>query len=364
MLTGFASASILVAAILTYYTALLHLTRRSKKGSYTFRILRGLLVGTQTLQLYFIASGAYQKSPFLLYPFVTLLFLTGPLNYIRYFKFFYPEGKIPGRLLVQILPAALVLSLETWFYFFSASQSGVTALFSNPLEYFATYVLLTGVVVALIQHGSLLRLELGFASRQPMREPVQLSSGILVLYMLNTLLIALGFVLTHPNLMHLGIFFMGIAGIAYLLFENRYPDFYQMVAFEQRQEKYKKSLIQGLSRDKILNRLGELMEEEKIYQQPDLKLDEVAARLYITPHQLSEFVNDSMGMNFASYINHYRVEEARKLLLENPEESILAIGFQVGFGSKQSFNHSFKQQTGLTPSAYRKGSHCPEKLPG
>ena len=109
-----------------------------------------------------------------------------------------------------------------------------------------------------------------------------------------------------------------------------------------------------MSRDKIIARLRELMEEEKIYRQFDLKLDEVAAMLFITPHQLSEFINDLMGMNFASYINQYRVEEAKSILVNKPEESTLAIGFQVGFGSKQSFNTIFKQQTGTTPSGYRK----------
>jgi AraC-like DNA-binding protein len=127
-----------------------------------------------------------------------------------------------------------------------------------------------------------------------------------------------------------------------------------LVAREEREQKYKKSLIQGLSKDKIIDRLHELMEVEKIYRQFDLKLDDVAAMLLITPHQLSEFVNDYMKMNFTSYINHYRVEEAKRLLVSNPEQSTLSIGFDVGFGSKQSFNTIFKQQTGMTPSGYRK----------
>jgi AraC-like DNA-binding protein len=42
--------------------------------------------------------------------------------------------------------------------------------------------------------------------------------------------------------------------------------------------------------------------------------------------------------------------------MEKPEESTLAIGFQVGFGAKQSFNTLFKQQTDMTPSGYRKNN--------
>lgn len=354
MLAAAAATSIFIATVLTFYTALLHLTRRKKTHSYTFRIVRDILVGIQTLQLYFVAAGNHLAASWLLYPFITLLFLSGPLNYIRYFKFFYPEGKIPPSVLAQLLPAGLIFLLESGFYLFADSQTAVREVFAAPLQHAVTYIILAGVLVAIIQYGFLLRLEIGFASRQATREPVLLSSAILVLYMVNTILISVGFILANCDLMHLGIFFLGIAGITYLLFENRYPDFYQLVALEQRQEKYKKSLILGLSREKIINRLKELMDDEKLYCQFDLKLEEVAGMLFITPHQLSEFVNDCMGMNFSSYINQFRVEEAKSLLVEKPKESTLAIGFQVGFGSKQSFNATFKQQTGMTPSEYRK----------
>lgn len=351
-----ASSVIAIAAMLTFYTALLHLTRRHPGRSYLFRLIRDLLVGLQTLQLYFVTKDLHLQYPFLLYLFVTLLFLSGPLNYIRYFMFFYPGGKIPARIKWQILPAVLVFLGETWFYFVNQAQSQVVmrAMFSHPTQYTASYVVLIGVIAALIQYGMLLRLETRFLTSQQTREPVLISSAIMILYMLNIVLIACGFFLVNRVLMDLGILLMGIAGIVYLLFENRYPDFYQLVAREQKQERYKRSLIQGLSREKIIVRLRELMEEEKIYRQFDLKLDEVAAMLLITPHQLSEFINDLMGMNFATYVNQYRVDEAKKLLVEQPEESTLVIAFQVGFGSKQSFNTTFKQQTGMTPSGYRK----------
>jgi len=354
MLAAAAATSIFTAAVLTFYTALLHITRRNKTRSYTFRIVRDILVGIQTLQLYFYAAGFHLTTAWLMYPFITLLFLSGPLNYIRYFKFFYPEDKIPPRVLAQIVPAGLVLIGETWFYFFNDSQSIIQDLFAHPAQFAASYVILTGVVMALIQYALLLRLEIGFASRQPTREPVLISSALILFNMLNILLTALGFFTNQQAMTHLGIFLLGVSGMIYLLFENRYPDFYQLVAREERQEKYKKSLIQGLSREKIINRLKELMEDEKLYRQFDLKLEEVAARLFITPHQLSEFVNDCMGMNFSSYINGFRVQEAKALLVEKPDESTLAIAFQVGFGSKQSFNTTFKHQTGMTPSEYRK----------
>ena len=124
--------------------------------------------------------------------------------------------------------------------------------------------------------------------------------------------------------------------------------------------KYVGALDQGTTstRFMIFDHAGQVvaidqMEHEQIYRHDDLKLEEVASMLYITPHQLSEFVNDQMGMNYASYINQFRVDEAKHLLVSEPEMSTLMIAFEVGFGSKQSFNKIFKNQTGLTPSGYR-----------
>jgi AraC-like DNA-binding protein len=355
-LTNASSLMIAVAAVLTFYTALLHLTRSGFHRGYLFRVIRDLIVGTQTLQLYFITRNLHLAYPFLLYGFITLLFIGGALSYIRYFLFFYPGGKIPRRVLAQMLPAALIFVGETWFYFSSPerSQAEIRAVFTDPPAHFLSYVILTGLVVLLIQNGMLLNLELGFRNNEKVRAPVLLSSILNVFYMIGYVFTGSGFFLANPALMDSGILILGLTGIIYLLFENRYPSFYRLVAQEERQKKYRKSLIQGLSQNKIIARLQELMEEEKIYRQLELKLEDVAALLFITPHQLSEFINDCMGMNFATYVNRYRIEEAKTLLIEQPEKNTLSICFEVGFGSKQSFNTLFKQHTGMTPTEYRK----------
>jgi AraC-like DNA-binding protein len=351
-----ASLVIGIFAVLTFYTALLHITRKNVNNSYKFRIVRDLIVGIQSLQLCFVTLNMQLEYPFLLYPFMTLLFISGSLYYIRYFMFFYPGSRIPLRLILQMVPAAIILAGETWFYFIDTGQNkaALSSLFANPANNPVTLLLVAGVLVLLFQYVLLLRLESGFLNNNNMREPVRISMIITILYMADIALITAGFILANSAIMDSGIILIGLTGLTYLLFENRYPHFYQLVAREEKQIKYKKSLIRGLSTDKIMLRLQELMEEEKIYRQFELKLDEVAAMLLITPHQLSEFINDYMGINFSSYVNKYRVEEARELLAANPDQSTLSIGMEVGFGSKPSFNTIFKQKTGMTPSEYRK----------
>jgi AraC-like DNA-binding protein len=356
LLNSVAPVVVGISAVLIFYTALLHLSRKSITGSYKFRILRDVLLGIQILQLYFLSKNLQLDYPILFFPFITLLFVTGPLSYMRYHMFFYPGGKIPDKVKLQLIPAAIVLIGEIWFYFFNmgSSREILRNVFSNPPQYFITYVILIGVLVTLVQNGVLLKFELSFVDKKETREPVMISSAILILYMLDMLLIAGGFFFSHRVILLTGILLIGVTGITYLLFENRFPDFYQLVAREERQKKYKKSLLEGVSKEKIMERLRELMDLEQIYSQLDLKLDDVAAMLLITPHQLSEFMNDVIGINFASYINKYRVRAAKNLLIEHPEKSTLEIAFEVGFGSKASFNTIFKQQTGMTPSEFRK----------
>jgi AraC-like DNA-binding protein len=74
----------------------------------------------------------------------------------------------------------------------------------------------------------------------------------------------------------------------------------------------------------------------------------------VTPHQLSEILNERLNMNFSSYLNGFRVREAERLLVKRGDRSIIEIAFEVGFNSKASFNNHFLKQTGLTPSEYRK----------
>ncbi len=355
-LESLSSGVIAVEAVLVFYTALLHLTRSNNQRAFAFRIIRDLIVGVQTTQLYLISAKRYLELPFLLYPFITLLYLSGALSYIRYFLFLYPGEKIPLRIKAQLAPTALIFAWETWFYFsdMQRSQAEIRAVFSDPPHYLITLVIGVGMLVLLVQNAMLLKLELSFRDNEKVRAPVLLSSILTMFSMIGYLVAAVGFMLAAAPMLNAGILILGLVGIIYLLFENRYPGFYLLVAQEERQKKYRKSLIQGLSRDKIMRRLEELMVEDKVYRQLELKLDEMAAMLYITPHQLSEFLNDCLGVNFTTYVNRFRIEEARQLLIQQPERSTLSICFEVGFGSKQSFNTVFKQHTGMTPSDFRK----------
>lgn len=85
-----------------------------------------------------------------------------------------------------------------------------------------------------------------------------------------------------------------------------------------------------------------------------MKEENIAKELGLSLHQLSEIVNVEFGNNFPSLINQYRIEEAKKLLLDHPEKTTSEIGGRAGFSSKSTFYMEFKKFTGTNPNAYRR----------
>ena len=104
-----------------------------------------------------------------------------------------------------------------------------------------------------------------------------------------------------------------------------------------------------------MNRILLLMVEEKLYQEAELTLHQLAERLQIPNYQVSQALNEGLKKNFYDLINGYRVEEAKRLLLDEKSRNytILSIGFEAGFNSKTTFNTVFKKFTGLTPTEFR-----------
>lgn len=97
------------------------------------------------------------------------------------------------------------------------------------------------------------------------------------------------------------------------------------------------------------------MKKEKPYLNGDLKQSDLAEKLNLSSHNLSEILNFSFDQNFYNFVNSYRIIEAQKLIKnqENKNTKMLTIAFDSGFKSKTSFNRIFKKHTGLTPTEYK-----------
>ncbi|GEM_PF-1750641 len=129
-----------------------------------------------------------------------------------------------------------------------------------------------------------------------------------------------------------------------------------------RAARYENSGLTRAASISIAKKLVGLMSEEKVYLNSSLKLSDLADKLAIQPHYVSQVINEIEGKNFAEFVNEYRINEAKRLL-EQTDQKIISVALSSGFNNKASFNHSFKKLTGMSPSSYRQ-SKCLEEEKG
>ena len=109
-------------------------------------------------------------------------------------------------------------------------------------------------------------------------------------------------------------------------------------------------------KEKIRNEILKLMEKEKPYLKSDLTVYQLAKMLNTNTNYLSVIINKDFQFSFVSFINSYRIKEAKHLLTSPNFENytIEAISEEVGFNSKSAFNRAFKKLTKQTPSDFKK----------
>ena len=105
----------------------------------------------------------------------------------------------------------------------------------------------------------------------------------------------------------------------------------------------------------IYKSISEIMNNEQLFTNPELSVDMVSKIISSNSKYVSRAIKEKTGMNFNSYINTHRIEEAKKILL-NPVQkswSLDAVAEKCGFNNPTTFYISFKKYTGLTPATYR-----------
>jgi len=94
----------------------------------------------------------------------------------------------------------------------------------------------------------------------------------------------------------------------------------------------------------------------RYYEDPDLTLSSLAARLELTTHELSRLLNTVLKKSFSDLVNEFRVQAVIRKMQDPAYDqlTLLGIAFESGFNSKPTFNRIFKQVTGKSPAEYKK----------
>ncbi len=121
-------------------------------------------------------------------------------------------------------------------------------------------------------------------------------------------------------------------------------------------KKYGKSGLTERQKLDLLNRLDGLMNEDKAYLQMDISLASLSEKMGESVHNVSQTINQSQYGSFYEMINSLRVEEAQRLLIQEPSKSVIEIAFDVGYQSKSTFNSAFKRFCNMSPTQYRRST--------
>jgi len=105
----------------------------------------------------------------------------------------------------------------------------------------------------------------------------------------------------------------------------------------------------------LKQKLAQFMAEDKPYLYSNLTLEQLAQKVGAHPREVSRAINQGFGCNFFEFVSSYRVQEAKRRLADPSDtSSILQVMYDSGFNSKSVFNTAFKNNTGLTPSDFRR----------
>ena len=339
-----------------------------------------LVVSLHLLEYAAAISQITLKYPVLISITYPLLFCMGPLYFFYCRHLLNRNAIIKFKALLHFIPALLVLLLMLPFYVMPASEkiTFMQGLSTNgnlkvPIEqlaFMATHVLQT-VVYVWFSHKLISKTK---------DETKQISSHVITVKKLKwlqtfslyfsiylLLYLVLVIVLLFIKSYQIQIDYMMVFITSVSLYSIGYVAIGNPEIFNAKQEvqstlnKNSASTRNGNRFPELKEELLQYMETHKPYLKSDLRISELADSLSIPYYQLSQLINDEFSINFYDFVNKYRVEEAKRLLIEDTRNfKILAIAYEVGFNSKATFNRVFKKVTTLTPSEFKKKFSQPQ----
>ena len=124
-------------------------------------------------------------------------------------------------------------------------------------------------------------------------------------------------------------------------------------------ERYSKPIQQPLSEkqlEEIMNAIRKRLEVHRDFINPNFNMNMLSQVLNTNRSYLSRAISNNTGKRFEVFVNEYRVREVKQLLSEtrNHMFTIDHLASQVGFSSRSVFYRAFKDETGMTPSAFIK----------
>ena len=129
---------------------------------------------------------------------------------------------------------------------------------------------------------------------------------------------------------------------------------YNITDKKEREAAYR-SLISPTLMDELKEKILNVIVMQKKYKDKDYSAKKLALDLGTNTRYISAVVNVKFHMNYTSFVNKYRIEEAMSILVDKRYQDLDMedVGYMVGFANRQAFYGSFFRFVGITPRQYR-----------
>ena len=120
---------------------------------------------------------------------------------------------------------------------------------------------------------------------------------------------------------------------------------------------YSANKLTNEQKENLLRDITRIMEETEEFCDYEFSLERLASLIGSNSRYVSQIINETYNKNFRTFVNEYRIKEARIRLMNTAEYgnyTIKAIAESVGYKSHTNFIDIFKKITGITPSIYQK----------
>lgn len=369
----------LIAAFNAIFCATLLWQKRPKALHDNILVAWLVYLGLSIAAYAFSSHDLFTRYPLLTSVFITLFMLHGPFLHL-YVNALISSGKaFKRKLLWHFIPFACFILYLLVASFFPNYSEGIrmdhVARDVEPPLLFMLFLMLTalsGPVYFVKSYILFRQLDISIANNFSFSEDIDLDWLRNLVYIFGaiwTSLVAVAivhhvFLLFTMTFCTDGLFLslsafvilIGYFGLKQRAIFSHEPDNSNHGYVTESKVKYAGSGLKADAAKVYVDRLEHYMVSEKPFLDSNLSLPQLAGDLEIPSNQLSQIINESIGLNFFDFINRYRVEEVKKKIADPQFDSysLLGIAFECGFNSKSAFNRIFKNSTGMTPGEYKR----------
>jgi len=323
------------------------------------------------------SQGSTTEFPHLYRTFSSLLLSLFPLQYLFVKYLLYDLKKFRRKDLLHFAPSIIFVLIAYDFYFLSGPEK--IEWIQNKTHFHQVADIIINEVIAAqgILYSILILIRLSKYKKEIENYDSNVNEVILFALYRSTILIfaawIIGAVAVNLELLNISVnvnlFIIVYLIIVLVIYITSYvviktPEVFKLdaikmqVAFlktgEDKQIATVININSNIEEEELNKRLITYMENEKPYLDPNINLLQLADKIDAKRNQLSFVINNKHEMNFNEFVNSYRVEEVKKLMLDPANDSlkIISLAYDAGFNSKASFNRIFKNITGMTPSQF------------